>query len=147
MKKIIAIAVAMLAFVAVANAQSRALGVRIGGNAEVSYQHSFGENFLEVDGGIFFSHGFYAAGIYNFVFASEGNFNFYGGPGATLGFYNYKDEGETKSGLDLGVAGMIGMEYNFGIPLSLSLDWRPSFYFLDGGFMAGSFGLGIRYRF
>ncbi|MBQ9201696.1 MAG: hypothetical protein IJ154_04940 [Bacteroidales bacterium] len=148
MKKALLVLVAVFGLTAVMMAQPRAIGLRIGPSTEVSYQHMMGENFLEVDGGIFFNHGFYATGIYNFIFASEGDFNFYAGPGATVGFYNYKDDADqTQSGLDLGIAGMLGMEYNFQIPLTLSLDWRPTFYFLDGGFAASSFALGVRYRF
>ncbi|MBP5171290.1 MAG: hypothetical protein ILP04_04445 [Bacteroidales bacterium] len=148
MKKALLVLVAVFGLTAVMMAQPRTIGLRVGYGAEVSYQHLMGENFLEFDGGLFLNHGFYATGIYNFVFASEGDFNFYAGPGATVGFYNYKDDaGATQSGLDVGASGMIGLEYNFQIPLTLSLDWRPTFYFLDGGFAAASFGLGIRYRF
>jgi hypothetical protein len=46
-------------------------------------------------------------------------------------------------------AGQIGLEYNFNIPLQLSLDYRPGFYLVPaghGGAWEGA-ALGIRYRF
>jgi hypothetical protein len=142
MKKLIAIAVAVLCFAAAASAQSRSLGVRITYGAEVSYQHGFGDDFLEADLG-WFNHGFYVTGIYDFVFASEGNFNFYAGPGAGIGFYDYEED----NGIEFAVAGQLGMEYNFNLPLTLSLDWRPAYYFQYNGFDWHGIALGIRYRF
>ena len=52
MKKIILAAALVLGFAVAASAQPRAIGVRIGNGGEVSYQHSLGSNFLEVDGGL-----------------------------------------------------------------------------------------------
>jgi hypothetical protein len=52
MKKIILVAAMVLGFAAAAVAQPRAIGVRIGNGGEVSYQHTLGNNFLEVDGGL-----------------------------------------------------------------------------------------------
>ena len=42
MKKFFAVMVAALAFAAVASAQPKAVGVRVGNGAEVSYQHYLG---------------------------------------------------------------------------------------------------------
>ena len=142
MKKFIMVIAAVLCLSSAAFAQSRALGVRATYGAELSYQHSIGSNFVEADLG-WFKNGFYLAGVYDFVFASEGNFNFYAGPGAAVGFYN---DSET-SGINLGIAGQLGLEYNFNIPLQLSLDWRPVFNFIHGGFGWEGIALGIRYRF
>lgn len=142
MKKFIMVIVAVLCLSSAAFAQSRALGVRATYGAELSYQHSIGSNFVEADLG-WFKNGFYLTGVYDFVFASEGNFNFYAGPGAAVGFYN---DSET-SGINLGIAGQLGLEYNFNIPLQLSLDWRPVFNFIHGGFGWEGIALGIRYRF
>ena len=47
MKKIILTAALVLGLAAAASAQPRALGVRIGDGAEISYQHTLGNNFLE----------------------------------------------------------------------------------------------------
>ena len=142
MKTFIMVIAAVLCLSSAAFAQSRALGVRATYGAELSYQHSIGSNFVEADLG-WFKNGFYLTGVYDFVFASEGNFNFYAGPGAAVGFYN---DSET-SGINLGIAGQLGLEYNFNIPLQLSLDWRPVFNFIHGGFGWEGIALGIRYRF
>ena len=151
MKKILTIALSVLAFAAVASAQPRAIGVRVGGSAEASYQHSLGNNFLEADLGlnILNGNGFYLTGVYDFVFASTSGFNFYAGPGAQLGFYNRKnDEGNNEGHFSLAIAGQLGAEYEFNaIPFNISLDWRPCWDFLGNGFGWSSFALGFRYRF
>ena len=151
MKKIIIAAALVLGFAVAASAQPRALGVRIGNGGEISYQHSIGSNFLEVDGGLglglidgTFNVG--ATGIYNFMISEFGNgFGFYAGPGAgvglALGDVNY---------LALSAAGMVGIEYNFNIPLQISLDFRQhiGIGFNGNGIWApSSIGLGIRYQF
>ena len=151
MKKIILAAALVLGFAVAASAQPRAIGVRIGNGGEISYQHSMGSNFLEVDGGLglglvdgVFNVG--ATGIYNFMISEFGNgFGFYAGPGAgvglALGEVNY---------LALSAAGMVGIEYNFNFPLQISLDFRQhiGIGFSGNGIWApSSIGLGIRYQF
>ena len=151
MKKIILAAALVLGFAVAASAQPRAIGVRIGNGGEISYQHSMGSNFLEVDGGLglglvdgVFNVG--ATGIYNFMISEFGNgFGFYAGPGAgvglALGDINY---------LALSAAGMVGIEYNFNFPLQISLDFRQhiGIGFSGNGIWApSSIGLGLRYQF
>ena len=129
MKKVLAILVAAFAFVAVASAQPRALGVRAGWGGELSYQHGAGAGFLEADLGFLANNGFC---------------NFYAGPGAQLGFYHVGD----NSGFNAGIAGQLGVEFEIpSVPLNLSLDWRPVYYFNYGGFGWQGIALGIRYRF
>ena len=154
MKKIILAAAMVLGFAIAATAQPRAIGVRIGNGAEISYQHSFNANFLEVDGGVglgfdkTFNLG--ATGIYNFMIAQpawtdRGEWGFYAGPGASVGLglgdVNY---------LTLGAAGMVGLEYTFWFPLQLSLDIRPMINVtnLKTNPVSGFYPtLGIRYKF
>ena len=144
MKKIIAILVGVLAFAAVASAQPRALGVRAGYGGELSYQHSLGENFLEADLGFIGGHGFYVTGVYDFILATSGICNFYAGPGIQLGACTDKDH----SGFNMGIVGQLGVEFEIpSVPLNVSLDWRPAFYFMHGGFGWEGFALGLRYRF
>ena len=146
MKKVLIVALSILMFGVAASAQPRALGVRATWGAEVSYQHGLGTNFVEADLGLF-GNGFYLTGVYDFVFASEGNFNFYGGPGAQAGFYSTDDNGDSVTKMDFGVVGQIGMEYNFSLPISVSLDWRPGISLTGGGIGWQGFALGVRYRF
>ena len=148
MKKLIIVVIAALGLAVTAMAQPRALGVRVTYGAEISYQHALGSNFLEADLGLF-GNGFYLTGVYDFIFANEGNFNFYAGPGAQLGFASYTNEDGNKGlAFGAGVVGQIGAEYNFAsIPLQMSLDWRPCFSITCGGFGWQGFALGIRYSF
>ena len=144
MKKVLAILVAAFAFVAVASAQPRALGVRAGWGGELSYQHGAGAGFLEADLGFWANNGFYVTGVYDFIFANAGIVNFYVGPGVQLGFYNHAD----ASGFNAGLAGQLGMEFEIpSAPVNISLDWRPVYYFNYGGFGWQGIALGIRYRF
>lgn len=150
MKRIIILAAAILGFAVAATAQPRAIGVRVGNGGEISYQHSVGANFLEVDGGLglgfdgVFNVG--ATGIYNFMISEFGDgFGFYAGPGAGVGL----GLGEANY-FTLSATGMVGIEYNFDFPLQISLDFRQHVGIGLGGvglWAPSSIGLGIRYRF
>lgn len=151
MKKVIAILVAALAFVAVASAQSRAVGVRAGlGGVEVSYQHGFNGNFLEADLGAAFRTGVVGVSLqlaYDFVFASSNNWSFYAGPAIGLSFASVKDGG---SSVVPGVGGQIGVEFAVpGAPINFSLDYRPELIYAANAvaFSAADIALGVRYRF
>ena len=154
MKKIIVLAALILGFSVAAAAQPRAIGVRIGNGGEISYQHTMGQNFLEVDGGLglgfdgVFNIG--ATGIYNFMIAQpqwtdRGEWGFYAGPGASVGL----GLGEANY-LTVGAAGMVGLEYTFWFPLQLSLDFRQHIGFSAGEnplWTPSSIALSVRYRF
>lgn len=145
MKKFISVIVAVLAFAAVASAQPRAIGARIGWGVDVSYEHTLGgSNFLEANLGIT---GFQFLDIhasYNFVFASpnwtaSGEWNAYVGP--SLGFVGY------SGGVRFAAGAVIGLEYTFHFPLMLSFDLRPEARIGSGGGFSCLPSLGIRYRF
>lgn len=145
MKKIILTIIAAAAVAFSASAQSRAVGIRAAATpgAEISYQYDLGgANFVEADLG-WFDNGFYLTGVYDYLIASEDRFNFYAGPGAALGFYN----GDDNSGFNLGIVGQLGVEYNFDLPITFSLDWRPVWNFMYGGFGWEGVGFAVRYRF
>ena len=144
MKRIFAIFAALLVFAAVAVAQPRALGVRAGYGAELSYQHTLGgANFAELDLG-WWAHGFTAALAYDFLIPTGSIVNFYVGPQVTAGF----TAGEDHLHFGLGAGAQLGLEFEFSIPLQLSLDWRPTFMFIpETAFGWNSIALGIRYRF
>ena len=156
MKKIILVAALVLGFAVAASAQPRAIGVRAGNGGEISYQHSLGANFLEVDGGLglgfdgVFNVG--ATGIYNFMIAqpswtSRGEWGFYAGPGAALGMSLGTQD--TEGYFHLAAAGMVGLEYSFWFPLQLSLDVKPTLGFgFNHGFHWGVMpAFAIRYKF
>lgn len=144
MKKFILVIAAVLGLAVVAAAQPRAIGVRAGYGAELSYQHTLGaQNFAEIDLG--WSVGAFNASVaYDFSICPVGPLNFYAGPQAMVGFYN----ADNNTGVVAGVGAQLGLEYCFSIPLQLSLDWKPTFVFVPGtGFGWQGIALGIRYLF
>ena len=140
MKKIILIAALVLGFAAAASAQPKAIGLRIGGGAELSYQHNVGANFIEADLGLESFKSLNVAATYNFNIAEFGDgFKFYAGPGVGLGF---------AEELRIGIAGQAGIEYNFAsAPVQVSLDVRPYFDFVGVGLVGWYPHIGIRYNF
>ncbi|MEJ1221803.1 hypothetical protein [Sediminicola sp. 1XM1-17] len=135
-----------------------ALGLRLGDSdgfgAEISYQTALSSNKrLEFDLGWRDSRNYDAfklAIVHQWVRPIEGDFNWYYGVGGGLGsvdHVNYPDDG----GLFVFAAGDIGIEYNFNIPLLLSLDFRPEIGVAgyDHSFNDFNFdiALGIRYQF
>lgn len=166
MKKLFLSAVMLLGLAVSAQAQDgnrNALGLRFGDNdgfgTEVSYQRTFsGNNRLELDLGWSSSHDYDAvklAGLYQWVWNIEGGFNWYAGVGGGVGTWSYDNDRPGNDHFDdngtfLFVAGDLGIEYNFDIPLQLSLDFRPELYFNDdyGGDNFGpDLGLSVRYKF
>ncbi len=159
MKKLFLVLVAAFAIVVSANAQSNALGVRLGGGqgfgAELSYQRALkSSNRLEFDLG-WSSHDHYTSvslnGIYQFTGEIGSGFGWFAGVGAHVGFWTWKNEYIKDSDSDVAVAlvGQAGLEYKFSaVPIQLSLDIRPRFYLIpDTDFHWGDIALGIRYCF
>lgn len=162
MKKLLLSAFMLIGLAFSSNAQDRnALGLRLGDNdgfgGEVSYQRLLGDNNrLELDLGWRDSKHYDAlklTALYQWVWNIEGGFNWYAGVGGGLGTWEFDHDvapGADDSGTFLFVAGDIGIEYNFDIPLQLSLDFRPEIYFGDD-FREDDFGpdiaLGIRFKF
>jgi len=139
-----------------------ALGLRLGNNdgfgGEVTYQRGLSRsNRLELDLGFRNNNDVNAyklVGLYQWVWDLDQGFNWYAGAGAGSGSWSYNHAGVSNSGAFILATGDIGVEYNFDIPLQLSLDFRPEFYLNNTGankFRENSFGpdiaLGIRYRF
>ena len=130
-----------------------AIGLRIGDNdgfgGEISYQRHLGaDNRLEFDLGWRNSNdvdAFKLVGLYQWVKPLDGNFNWFIGAGAGIGSF---DAGE-NDGTFLVLAGDIGIEYNFDIPLLISLDMRPELGFNDNysDDLDLDIALGIRYQF
>jgi hypothetical protein len=110
---------------------NHAIGLRLGSNkgigVEISYQRALGDN--------------------NRL---EGDFNWYAGAGGGLASWSSKFNNSSTSGTYFLGAGNIGVEYNFDIPLMISLDLRPELYFGSGGF-GNNFGadiaISVRYKF
>lgn len=162
MTKIILLASMLLAVTFGAQAQNiskNALGLRLGDNdgfgGEISYQRKLaGDNRLELDLGWRNSNSvdnIKLAALYQWVMNIDGGFHWYVGVGGGLGSWSYDNNLAKDSGVYAFAAGDIGIEYDFDIPLQISLDIRPELYFNSDDFRNDSFGpdiaLGVRYRF
>lgn len=159
----------LFATTATLSAQSisdHALGLRLGDSdgfgAELSYQKSIGRyNRAEFNLGWRDSRNFDAfklAGVYQWVHNLDGGFNWYYGVGGGLGSVDFEPRPDNNGnaiddddGLFVFAAGDIGVEYDFDIPLLLSLDFRPEIGILGYNGFNDSFdfdiALGIRYQF
>ena len=150
-----------MGFTNLSNAQTisdNAIGLRLGDSngmgAEVSYQRALGDNNrLEFDLGWRNGNdynGFKFTTLYHWVYNLEGAFNWYVGAGGGFASYSLDDvaPGVDDSDTYLFIAGDIGIEYNFDIPLLLSLDFRPELGFGDlNDDLDFDIALGIRYQF
>lgn len=136
MKKLFLLSITILGFIFTSHAQdiaNHAIGLRLGANdglgAAVSYQHALGSsNRIEGTLGWRNSTNFDAVkltGLYQWVFPLDGDFNWYAGAGGGLTSYAGKNNNENSDGTGFFIAGDIGIEYSFDIPLMLSLDFRP----------------------
>ncbi|HMB64648.1 MAG TPA: hypothetical protein VKN36_16325 [Eudoraea sp.] len=138
-----------------------ALGLRLGDSdgfgAEISYQKSIARyNRLEIDLGWRDSRSYDAfklAAVYQWVYSIDGNFNWYYGVGGGLGSVDFAPvpNDTLDGGLFVFGAGDIGVEYNFDIPLLLSLDFRPEIGLVGYNDFSDNFdfdiALGVRYQF
>jgi hypothetical protein len=130
-----------------------ALGIRVGDNdgfgGEISYQRYLSDNNrLEFDLGFRNSNdidAFKLVALYQWVNAIDDNFNWFVGAGAGIGSYDApSDDGSFAL-----LAADLGIEYDFNIPLIISLDIRPELAFNDD-YSDGidiDIALGIRYQF
>lgn len=161
MRKIFFISLSLFVFTLTTQAQEiskNAIGLRLGDSdgfgTEVSYQRALGDNNrLELDLGWRSGNNLNAyrlTGLYQWIFNLDGNFNWYVGAGGGVAQVNLDnvplnvDDSETY----VYAAGDIGIEYDFDIPLLLSLDFRPEIGFGDlNDDLDLDIALGIRYQF
>ena len=166
MKKYLFVALLAVASIAV-YAQPRAVGVNLGPWSSISYQHGFGNaNMLDVAGNIILpiNSGLGVGGhvTYDWIdpfgasvpWTEKGEWHWYMGVGGSGGFVFPTNN--TNGWWYAGVAGHIGIEYDFWFPFQLSLDWRPSIGLANSnggniGFnlpgLWGGIQLGVRYKF
>jgi len=160
MKKFFTTMIVMLAFASVAFAQPRAIGGRLGYNLEFSYQHSILDDmYVDVTAGLgnVWNPWAYAdaTASFDWVFNIKGIWNWFVGPAAGVGFgYGRYYNEYSYSAVRLNVGAQIGFEWEFGIPLNLTVDWRPMvnvFGFRNDiygpWYGLANVGVGLRYRF
>lgn len=141
-----------------------ALGLRLGDSdgfgAELSYQGRLSSSTrLELDLGWRDGKnydGFKLAALHQWVWNIDGGFNWYAGLGGGVGSFSFNDNNNDNNNDDytdtfVFAAGDIGIEYNFDIPLLISLDFRPEIGFGDDRYnnndLDFDIALGIRYQF
>ncbi len=147
------------------NISEHTLGLRLGDSdgfgAEISYQKSIGRyNRAEFNLGWRDSREFDAfklTGVYQWVRNLDGGFNWYYGFGGGLGSADFENVpnnsrlSDDNDGFFVFAAGNLGIEYDFDIPLLISIDIRPEigligFDGFDNDFLF-DFALGLRYQF
>ena len=166
MKKLIFTLLAIAGLSASSYAQEireNAIGIRIGDasgfSTEINYQRALTDN-NRLELGLSFRSGnsfnaFKATGIYQWVWNIEGGFNWYAGAGASAGVFDVDNDSrffnDDNNNLFVNVAGDIGIEYLFDIPLQLSLDFRPEIGIINDfdidDTLEFDIALGIRYTF
>ncbi|HZW77910.1 MAG TPA: hypothetical protein VFF21_06360, partial [Flavobacteriaceae bacterium] len=123
---------------------------------EINYQHALRENNRLELGLAWHSKRYYNAvklvGIYQWLWNIDGGFNWYAGPGAGLGNVSYdypKNHAhyDRTSEFYAFITGDVGIEYNFNIPLMISLDIRPQLNLGYHDNINFDVGLGVRYQF
>ncbi len=161
MKKLVVTIVLLIGFVFGISAQdvsSHAIGIRTGDNdgfnTEISYQRKIkSNNRFELDLGYRNNKNFDAwklTGIYQWVLNIDGGFNWYAGFGAAVGNWDNKTILNRDDGFFVNAAGNIGVEYNFEIPLLISLDFRPEIGVINDisdDDLDFDIALGVRYQF
>ena len=160
MKKLSIVTVVLLGFMYNVNAQdisSNAIGLRFGDNdgfgAEISYQHKIKDsNRLEFDLGFRDNKNFdiwKLTAVYQWIWSIDGGFNWYAGFGGGIGNVDVKGF-DSDDGLFVNAAGNVGVEYNFEIPLLLSIDFRPEFGIVNDfgdNDLGVDIALSLRYQF
>lgn len=160
MKKVFTTVLIMFTIVSVSLAQPRAIGGRLGYNEEFSYQHAITDGMyvdLTAGAGNMWSAWSYAdvTATYDWVFNIKGIWNWFVGPAAGIGvgYGRYYSEYNIMP-FRVNVGGQIGFEWQFNIPLNLTVDWRPMVNVLGFNnthygplFGLANVGVGLRYRF
>jgi len=160
MKNLKVLLVSAFALVALTTSAQQAIGLRFGGGnlngAEVSYQMPMGDvNRLQLDLGINGDDDYFSLGVtgtyqWTWGIADVEGLAWYAGPGATVGFWAWDNGVADDSGANIGIGGIVGIEYTFaGAPIQLSLDTRPMFNLLGSDDYNGNWGaaLAVRYVF
>jgi hypothetical protein len=124
-----------------------AIGVKISGGVALSFKKFVKPTHAIEAQGMWFNEGVRFTALYEFHQpTSIAGLSWYVGPGAHVGFWKKSSRVEYNSRADVGIDGVLGLDYKFnGIPLNISLDWQPGYSFLGAGLQPQFGGVGIRY--
>lgn len=158
MKKLILLAsIALASFTT--QAQDHAIGLRLGDNNglgyELSYQHGLGDDTrLQFDLGMRSNNNvdsFKLSGTYHWVedlSALGDGFKWFYGAGLGIGNTSIEVANVKNDETFVNAQGNVGIEYNFSVPIQLSLDARPELGVINGNSdLDLDIALGIRYTF
>lgn len=161
MKKLVLISIILLCTIVTMKAQDiadNAIGLRFGGGngigVEISYQLKVNSvNRVEMDLGYKSNDSydsFKLTGIYQWVWSiDDRGLNWYAGVGAGVGSISSNKDETVNEGAFLNADGNIGIEYDFDIPILISLDLRPELGVLGnyGDSFDFDLALAVRYQF
>ncbi len=149
MKKVFIVAVLALFSLSAMAAQpyEKSIGLRLGSSIGATYKQFLSEkNAIEgiLDLDLLDSDALKlnVTGLYLWEWNISGGWNWFAGPGASVGM-RFGD----NSGFNLGIDGMVGIEYKFDIPLVLGVDFNPRWYLIGGSSFGGGGALSVRYTF
>lgn len=131
---------------------NRALGIKFPGGFSATYK-KFVSSTRNLEAQFTIWHkGVRVSGLYEFNFFTFDNIpelSWFVGPGAHIGFWKSGFKDDYNSDVDVGVDGIIGLDYTFkDVPINVSLDWQPAVTLIgSAGFSPAFGGLGIRYTF
>ena len=154
MKKI-AIALLFMVSLIAARAQApynRALGLKFPGGLSITYKKFISDSHNLEAQFTSWHEGFRAAGLYEinfYAFDKVPELSWFVGPGAHIGFWKSAYQKTYNSQIDIGIDGIIGLDYKFKtVPVNVSLDWEPAVTLLgSAGFTPVFGGVAIRYTF
>ena len=145
MKVLLALAAFLLALAATAQPYNKAIGVKFLVGTGLTFKKFIKEKAALEFQALYAKDNFGLAGLYefHFPFTKTNGLNWYVGPGVHLGFFKNEAQKNYSSKMDLGIDGVIGLDYKFkGLPINVSLDWQPSLSFTGSGanfFLQGNF--------
>jgi hypothetical protein len=155
MKPVIIAFLVTVFFTTVVHAQApynHALGVKFPGGLSLTYK-KFITDTRNLEAQLTAWHeGFRVAGLYEFnfyTFDKVPELSWFVGPGAHIGFWKSSYEKTYNSTADVGIDGIIGLDYKFkDAPINVSVDWEPSVTLIgSAGFTPVFGGIAIRYTF
>lgn len=128
-----------------------AIGVKVYPGA-ITVKHFIQPNRALEGLGYFWNDGFRFTGLYEIHgdIESVDGLKWYVGPGVHFGVWNreWRDRYPNRnSGVAIGIDGVVGLDYKIsGAPLSVSVDWQPSFNLIGYSYFEGAWGgFAIRY--
>ena len=130
----------------------QAIGLKFPGGFSVTYK-KFVTDIHSIEAQLTsWNKGFRLSGLYEFnfyTFKDVDGLSWFVGPGVHVGFWKQQYTKDYNSQADLGIDGILGLDYKFkDIPINVSLDWEPAVTLVGTtGFTPIYGGLAVRYTF